>query len=554
MENEELLCQAVETGRLALRMDDDDHHHDNRNNHSTRTRRRPHSQENNNINNHAIALFYHTNVTWWQDLRRQYGDTVLLLQSDAILCSRNQQQQSSSSSSSFMIPSSSSSWWQSITSLFLRSQKTSVAPAVAAHHYFWHDDDHGISFRSIHAIMTCLDHHYSHPQQVVNQHDDATKSYDRSMPLLLLFQHCLDPSFATTTTTTSTRATTVPGAVGTTKDGPSYWCFVDDIHGKRTCPFSISQPWLLQEQFPQAYQQLLNHYCPNDDDMEQLKQLQHTEPFVLITEPRCLASTPFVIQNALTKLPGTFKVVLLHSHYNDACVQRWIREHHDLHQAQAIGRLIARIDDEMTPFIEWVKYKPTSWNTRLYVNDTWWEDLWRYGDSVLTMQSDTIICSSDHTLVPWHTVNWLGGVSFAHNTIQPSPIKNVYHLNGGFSLRRMDWIIACIRSNRRGAMVEDSLFNSCDLGFTKILPNMTHNTAHDIRPATIVDAMAFASDCGHTMCVDWEDERICPYGVHKPWLVGEEHTKDYQELLDYCPEITTLRRLQHNESDAPPVS
>ena len=243
-----------------------------------------------------------------------------------------------------------------------------------------------------------------------------------------------------------------------------------------------------------------------------------TGVFGLITEPRCFASLPFVLENALRTLNV---VVFFHSKYNRKCTELWLRRA-VLESAHAEGRLNVFESSAMTLGKD--IYKKENWNNRMYLNATFWGHLRQFGSSVLTIQTDTLICSSNW--INWG-VNYIGGVS-AH-PVSPSLEQNANHLNGGLSIRRLDWILACLATTDDG--VEDSIFNTCGEGRSSV---------------SVVHAMRFASDNGHTACFNWSGDRICPWGIHKPWRFTS--VSDYKELTEYCPGILTLRELQHETS------
>lgn len=253
--------------------------------------------------------------------------------------------------------------------------------------------------------------------------------------------------------------------------------------------------------------------------------------FAFMTEPRCIASVPFVLQNALDKLPTSFPVVLFHSHHNADCVRRWLDESSGLARARRSGRLVVRQEHAMDPRATRI-YHHGNWNNVLYTNATFWRSLYEFGDTALTIQADTVICDNDSAngyTPPWNT-NFLGGVSWAVG-VQPTNETNTYHLNGGLSIRNLDWTIGCLQSKTSQDLTvpEDNVFCNCTGGLQNV---------------TVVDAMTFSSDNGHTMCFTWNDERICPWGVHKPWMRRE--LGNYTELVQYCPDVEQLRRLLHS--------
>ena len=258
-----------------------------------------------------------------------------------------------------------------------------------------------------------------------------------------------------------------------------------------------------------------------------------TTMFALMTDPRCLAAIPFVLHNALEKLPLSSPVVFFHSSHNAKCVEHWLNVMPALSQAEKMGRLIIRQEPHMDPNKKDI-YNPSNWNNVLYKNVTFWESLYQYGNTALTIQADTLICSDSNSITseytpPWN-VNYLGGISFVNDTL-PSNETNAYHLNGGLSIRNLDWVISCLRQTKRISRAEDSVFSNCKGGGDGV---------------SVVDAMAFSSDNGHTMCFNWQGNRRCPWAVHKPW-VRSQHS-GYSELVSYCPNITNLQLLQRDES------
>ncbi len=278
--------------------------------------------------------------------------------------------------------------------------------------------------------------------------------------------------------------------------------------------------------------------------------------FALMTEPRCYAATPFVLENALTHLPDTFKVVVFYSLQHDTCMKNFVTNSTVLQQAHAKGRLILRHDIPMQANIGGARrYNPKSWNNQLYSDPKWWESLLSYGQVVLTLQSDTLLCSSSAVeKQPWHrVVNLLGGISGQARgkigtppdiaTLNASHQTNRYHLNGGLSMRRIPWIVSCLKKYKGRPQVEDRLFHHC-----VVEQDHAQNVSDAATATTIFDAMAFASDSGHTLCFDWEGQRQCPWGVHKPWAAIPYNHRDaeYEELVQYCPDIRELQNLQYD--------
>lgn len=242
-------------------------------------------------------------------------------------------------------------------------------------------------------------------------------------------------------------------------------------------------------------------------------------PFALMTEPRCLNATPFVLINALEMLSNDVKVVLLHATENSNCIEQWIYENSILFHANQTGRLLHFVDSHMNlpPNYNIHHHYGSHWLSTMLTNITFWQSMKQFGNVVLTIQADTLICSN-HT-PDWHA-NFLGGIS-AGRPMDKWAVKeiNTHHLNGGLSIRNIDWMISCLHDYTGSKnLAEDAVFATCDNG-----------------NVTIGQAMAFSSDSGRTMCFDDENgERKCPWGVHKPWTLGIGRGPPIRELVAYC--------------------
>lgn len=235
--------------------------------------------------------------------------------------------------------------------------------------------------------------------------------------------------------------------------------------------------------------------------------------FFLYSEPRCYAAIPHVIKNALSQY--NYSLVFLYSDENKDCLHSIIKNDPTLQHWFNNERIITVYEktmDSSHPI-----YNPTSWNNKLYTSESFWTSMKKYGNYAITVQSDTLICKNE---MPDLDVDFIGGISY----ISPSPSSDTFKkmLNGGLSIRNIDWCIKCIRSNTRDH-VEDSLFNKCPR-----------------KPVSVVTALSFASDNGTTKCFTWKNKRICPWGVHKPW----KSMKQYKELENNCPGLKTLQSLQ----------
>jgi len=245
------------------------------------------------------------------------------------------------------------------------------------------------------------------------------------------------------------------------------------------------------------------------------QKLQTPKYFFLYSEPRCYAAIPHVIKNALGRY--NFNLVFLYSEENKDCLKSMIESDTKLKQWFDNKRLLTIFEKSMdsTQGI----YNPNSWNNKLYTSDTFWIRMKKYGDNAINIQSDTIICQNE---LPELEVDFIGGI--AYNELLPSTGIFNKIMNGGLSIRNIDWSIKCIRSVR-GRYVEDSLFNKCSR-----------------KPVPIWLALSFSSDNGTTKCFTWKNKRVCPWGVHKPWVKAKG--AEYKELERNCPDLKTLRSLQ----------
>uniref|UniRef100_A0A7S3KZM5 DUF5672 domain-containing protein n=1 Tax=Amphora coffeiformis TaxID=265554 RepID=A0A7S3KZM5_9STRA len=284
-----------------------------------------------------------------------------------------------------------------------------------------------------------------------------------------------------------------------------------------------SLTWL-EEWIAQAVVTEANNSSPANDNSPAV--------FAFMTEPRCLAAVPFVLKNALDKLPPSFPVVFFHSSHNAKCLERWLNETPALWQAHETGRLIVELESHMDPNAKKI-YEGSNWNNVLFTNITFWEGLRQYGNTALTIQADTLICADGNSSNPYNytppwDANYLGGISWVKDVL-PSNASNTNHLNGGLSIRNLDWVISCLQQSKNFSDPEDNLFGNCKGGVNNV---------------SVVDAMSFSSDNGYTMCFDWDGHRQCPWGVHKPWeRPSRRRPAQYRELVSYCPDIEKLQVL-----------
>jgi Protein of unknown function (DUF5672) len=302
-----------------------------------------------------------------------------------------------------------------------------------------------------------------------------------------------------------------------------------------------------------------------------------------------------VLRQAATFLDEHWKITVYHSQENAVFVQGLIAESSMLREWSDSQRLslhlIRREDYGNTKLRGKAKnlYYTSYWYSKMLTNETFWRSA---VDTpyVLTLQSDTLLCRpfDTHKFIPPSAaaaagsdsgggMSYLGGISdqayvkslslqsslslplstggndsttsvtTTTTTILPTNI----HLNGGLSLRNVEWMIDCIRqynnNNPRG-WVEDGLWNHC---------RRQREFRNGTVPATLEQALTLASDNGNSLCFFSSEEkkknnnnndgtgRICPVGVHKPWKKGIKiwGPAAYQELLQSCPGLTLLETL-----------
>jgi len=279
-------------------------------------------------------------------------------------------------------------------------------------------------------------------------------------------------------------------------------------------------------------------------------------PFIataVIAEMRCHSAFSATLHAAINNLGPEVLLLILHSPHNEIFVRGIVNSSPALTRLRQSKRLaLRRIDpadytipcrDE--PNNQCGVYSGKFWYSRLFVDAAFWSSF--QTQYVLTLQSDTLLCRPFPTQeLVRQGASFVGGVSgmmggFKHYTpaSDPRPNKNMDHgeyLNGGLSFRNVKWVLDCIAKygHRPEGWIEDELYRHC--GEEDI-----DGTVH----ASEVAAYTFSSDNGVTMCFTYERKRICPLGVHKPWIPKNAMVRrePYLELVRSCPGLTVLQQL-----------
>ena len=277
----------------------------------------------------------------------------------------------------------------------------------------------------------------------------------------------------------------------------------------------------------------------------------------LLVEVRCTRTLPLVLKQAVKFLRDYDKFLIIHSAKNRQYIKEIIRSDPNLQQLLVVQQLQMRQVNE-THYGNTNagnQYNPDYWYSRMMTDSNFWKSI--QTPYVITLQSDTLICRPFLVNEFLHELNvsFIGGLSKSSrmNTgrkivVYPDPNHSLLddHLNGGFSLRNVAWTIQCIEESRHSRRVkqggEDNFFRSCRQ------MNAT-GTVHTSQ----LQAYSFASDNGWTMCfnITQNRERICPFGVHKPWTTRNPKSQEYVELAQNCPGLDQLKQLSTEPSTCP---
>ena len=263
----------------------------------------------------------------------------------------------------------------------------------------------------------------------------------------------------------------------------------------------------------------------------------------ILVEVRCTRTLPLVVKHAVKNLRDYDQFLILHSATNRQYIEDFIRSDPDLQKLLVVQQLQMREVNE-TDYGDTQsrnQYKPGFWYSRMMTDSNFWKSI--KTTYAITLQSDTLICRPFLANEFLHELNvsFIGGLSAA-SPMDPDPnhVLLVDHLNGGFSLRNVAWTIQCIEEFKAANTSKLTLFGE-DTFFRYCREINTTGTVHTSQQ----QAYAFASDNGWTMCFNTTQnrERVCPFGVHKPWIEKHRKTQEYDELAQNCPGLDQLMHL-----------
>ena len=251
----------------------------------------------------------------------------------------------------------------------------------------------------------------------------------------------------------------------------------------------------------------------------------------------------FVLENALERLPSDWQVVAYmplaaKDFFENLCKGTAKQKSSKRFQDACIsGRFVHQIMPEQDFAAGKSPYANDHWRNVMFNNKTWWESFdakW-----ILGIQTDTIICRNGEPPLKY---GYIGGASNPDvKFFRDTKLDFEGHMNGGFSLRNVEWTVKCLET-RPEAKMEDGKFSDCyrDDKVKNRIP--------------FIEVSSFASDNGWTGCFDgpW-GSRVCPYGLHKPWTrVGFFHGylkfEEHIEMLNACPGAGMLEFFNHGRN------
>ena len=284
-----------------------------------------------------------------------------------------------------------------------------------------------------------------------------------------------------------------------------------------------------------------------------------TKLSAVLVEIRCHKGILIVLQAAMKHLLAyDIQLVVWHSSENEKYLQSLIdadpilkkayyNEEQKLLHLHKFDPLDYGFDDSKDH--QKVRYNGEYWYQRLIKDWKFWDSM--VTEWVVNLQSDTIICQSPEVLQaqpigPLERISYLGARSaFGKIPIDPTnyTMRRWAHLNGGFSLHSVAWTKDCIEMfTTRGdnatlqvyeQKTEDDFWQTCRPK-SKLTTDVTDLMAY-----------AFSSDNGASNCFyvpkTNQTQRLCPFGVHKPWRRKKEHNGTYyKELVENCPGLDKL--------------
>eukprot|EP00040_Diaphanoeca_grandis_P043821 m.10392 g.10392 ORF g.10392 m.10392 type:complete len:321 (-) comp8271_c0_seq1:149-1111(-) len=271
----------------------------------------------------------------------------------------------------------------------------------------------------------------------------------------------------------------------------------------------------------------------------------------IYVEPRCHAALGLVLRTTLSNLDG-YPVVLWHTVRNakyvigvirsDPLIRKyWEHKLLTLHSFDPKMYGSTRTNNISEPLSDKALYHGDFWYQRLITMAPFWNTI--KTPFMVNVQSDTLICNKPPLDIISKST-FIGGISGFNSKgrfkVADDPKENTLtpsHMNGGFSVHSVEWSLKCIALDSKHFYVEDTLWNKCrDTIDTPGVPE--------------ADAYRIASDNGITACFTFKGERLCPFGVHKPW--NKASATAWTELQQTCDGLSELKALQYENFAACP--
>ena len=234
----------------------------------------------------------------------------------------------------------------------------------------------------------------------------------------------------------------------------------------------------------------------------------------LIIETREHKALPFVIDSVMNQLDDDWKLQIFHGTGNANYVKRITnRKYFD-------RTITTNLGFDSLP--QWPE------SNDLMVTEALWEQC--EGDTILYFEADSMICpNSNYKIGDFEHFDYIGG--YWGNNIPDLNTEYTWVMNGGFSLRKKQYLLDCIKYKRAdylkhgGNECEDYFFSAC----------------LDKKPL-VSEVLSFSIDNGYVAPVVG-----VPFGLHKPWgeIPAKGHGRAYNEIKEKCEDVELLDSL-HN--------
>ena len=232
----------------------------------------------------------------------------------------------------------------------------------------------------------------------------------------------------------------------------------------------------------------------------------------LIIETREHKALPFVIESVMDKLSEDWKLQIFHGTGNVDYVKK-------ITDNELYDRtILTSLGFENLP--QWPE------SNELMVSETLWNQC--EGDTILYFEADSMACpNSNYEISDFEHFDYIGG--YWGTNIPDLNTEYTWVMNGGFSLRKKQYLLDCIKYKRvdylknSGNECEDYFFSAC----------------LDKKP-TVSEVLSFSIDNGYVPPVVG-----VPFGLHKPWgeIPAKGHGRGYNEIKLAEEIVEELERL-----------